>query len=226
MTAIGFDFDHTLGVDNGLEREAYYRYAEELGRPLDRGDAQARAGIDALLARFRTGELPFAQAVAVFGTSHGIEAELARYRSICFDLVDELVQPVAGARETIAALRERGVRLAILTNGWSPLQQKKIARALGDDAIQPILVSDELRALKPTPAAFEALVAALGADPADVWYVGDNPVADVGGAIAAGLRGVWFDWEGLVYPSHLPAPTRRIGALRELEALVENTTAP
>jgi HAD superfamily hydrolase (TIGR01549 family) len=226
MTAIGFDFDHTLGVDNGLEREAYYRYAQELGRPLDRGDAQVRAAIDALLATFRAGELPFAEAVAMFGTSHGIDAQLTRYREICLALVDELVQPVAGARETIAALRERGVRLAILTNGWSPLQQKKVARVLGDHAIEPILVSDELGALKPAPAAFDALVAALGTDPSDAWYVGDNPVVDVAGAIAAGLRGVWFDWEGLVYPSHLPPPTRRIGALRELEALVENTTAP
>jgi HAD superfamily hydrolase (TIGR01549 family) len=225
MTAIGFDFDHTLGVDNGLEREAYYRYAEELGRPLDRADAPIRASIDALLARFRAGELPFAQAVELFGNSHGVQAQLARYRTICFDLVDELVQPVDGARETIAALREAGVRLAILTNGWSPLQQKKIARALGDHAIEPILVSDELRALKPSPVAFVALVAALASDPAETWYVGDNPVADVGGAIGAGLRGVWFDWEGLVYPPHVPPPTLRIGSLRELEALVENTTA-
>jgi HAD superfamily hydrolase (TIGR01549 family) len=226
MTAIGFDFDHTLGVDNGLEREAYYRYAQELGRPLDREDAQVRGEIDGLLARFRAWELTLPEAVDAFGRSHGLKTDVERYRTICYDLVDELVQPVDGARETIAALRERGVRLAILTNGWSPLQQKKIARALGDHAIEPLLVSDQLPAQKPALTAFEALVEVLGADRADVWYVGDNPVADVAGAIAAGLRGVWFDWEGLVYPAGLPRPTRRIGSLRELEALVENTTAP
>jgi FMN phosphatase YigB (HAD superfamily) len=226
MTAIGFDFDHTLGVDNGLEREAYYRYAQELGRPIDRSDVRVRDEIEALLTRFRAGEITLAEAVIEFGRRHALATDVARYRTICYGLVEELVQPVDGARETIAALRERGVRLGILTNGWSPLQQKKIARALGDQAIEPILVSDQLPAPKPATTAFEALVAALGADGGDVWYVGDNPVNDVGGALEAGLRAVWFDWEGVVYPEDLAPPTRRIGSLRELEALVENTTAP
>jgi hypothetical protein len=37
---------------------------------------------------------------------------------------------------------------------------------------------------------------------------------------------VWFDWEGLVYPDDVPPPTLRIGALRELEELVENAVDP
>ncbi len=31
MIAVGFDFDHTLGVDHSLEVEAYVRFAAELG---------------------------------------------------------------------------------------------------------------------------------------------------------------------------------------------------
>jgi len=57
-------------------------------------------------------------------------------------------------------------------------------------------------------------------------YIGDNARGDGGGALAAGLRAVWFDWEGLSYPQDVPPPTRRISTLRELEALVENTIAP
>jgi phosphoglycolate phosphatase-like HAD superfamily hydrolase len=53
MIAIGFDFDHTLGVDNGLERKAMYAYAGELGRPLDPQDALWRVKVDELLATFR-----------------------------------------------------------------------------------------------------------------------------------------------------------------------------
>src|SRR6202035_3357146 len=53
MIAVGFDFDHTLGVDNGLEREALYAYAHELGRPLDPGDAAWRTRVEDLLATFR-----------------------------------------------------------------------------------------------------------------------------------------------------------------------------
>ncbi|HYZ15578.1 MAG TPA: HAD family hydrolase [Candidatus Acidoferrum sp.] len=226
MTAIGFDFDHTLGVDNGLEREAFYRYAEELGRPLDRKDPLVHERIEKLLLRFRSGSITLHETARLFGEWLGLAADVERYREICYSLVDELVRPVDGARETIAALREQGVRMAILTNGWTPLQQMKIARALGEDAIEPVLVSDALNALKPAREAFDALVAALGVDRSDVWYVGDNPVTDIGGALAAGLRAVWFDWEGLKYPADIPPPTLRITTLRELETLVENTTAP
>jgi hypothetical protein len=42
MIAFGFDFDHTLGVDNGLERRALYDYARELGRSLGPRDENIR----------------------------------------------------------------------------------------------------------------------------------------------------------------------------------------
>jgi FMN phosphatase YigB (HAD superfamily) len=126
------------------------------------------------------------------------------------------------------ACRARGVPIAVLTNGWTPLQQKKIARALGADIVDsmPILVSDALNAYKPDPAAFAALADTLHTPREHVWYVGDNPRGDVGGALAAGLRAVWFDWENLSYPQDVPPPTLRIASLRELETLAENTIAP
>ncbi|MBV9440446.1 MAG: HAD family hydrolase, partial [Candidatus Eremiobacteraeota bacterium] len=143
-----------------------------------------------------------------------------------FALVDPLVRPIDGAPELVASLRARGIATAVLTNGWTPLQQKKIARALGADAFPLVLVSDALGAIKPQRAAFDALVHALGAPRERVWYVGDNARGDVGGALAAGLRAVWFDAEGAAYPGDLPPPTLRITALREVEALAENLIAP
>ena len=225
MIAAGFDFDHTLGTDGGLERQALYAYARELGRPLADGDDGPKRSVDECLASFRNGALSMDAAIAHFGTVLGAHATGARWREICCGLVDELVRPIDGAVEMLARLQQRGVRIAILTNGWTPLQQRKIARALG--AIDfPVLVSDRLGVQKPARAAFDALVAALAVDRSDIWYVGDNPAADVAGALGAGLRAVWFDWEGVPYPPDAPAPTRRIHALRELEDAVENTYAP
>jgi HAD superfamily hydrolase (TIGR01509 family) len=225
---IGFDFDHTLGVDQGLELRALYAYAQELGRPLDERDTALRDAVAILLADFRAGLLTLESLVLVFAEQLGASgADPQRWRERCYELVDELVRPIDGARETLARMRSRGVPVAILTNGWTPLQQKKIARALGDAAHGlTVLVSDELGAVKPARAAFDALVAALGVPREHVWYVGDNPVGDVAGALAAGLRAVWFDWEGLSYPQDVPPPTLRVASLRELEALAENTYAP
>ena len=224
---IGFDFDHTLGIDHGLELRALYAYAAELGRPLDERDADVHAALAKLLADFRAGLLTLDSLVLVVAEMLGAQGDPDRWRELCYGLVDELVVPVDGAREMLARLRERGIPTAILTNGWTPLQQKKIARALGDAADGlTVLVSDALGAVKPSAAAFDALVDALGVAREHTWYVGDSPPADVAGALAAGLRAIWFDWEGVSYPQNFPPPTLRIAALRELETLGENTYAP
>ncbi|MDQ6943635.1 MAG: HAD family hydrolase [Candidatus Eremiobacteraeota bacterium] len=228
--AFGFDFDHTLGVDNGLERKALYAYANELGRRLDPNDDAVRKHFEALLADFRAGTTSMDEMIASFAASIGAEgtaANTARWQQHCYDLVDELVRPIDGARELLAGLRARAVPAAILTNGWTPLQQKKIARALGDDALgMTILVSDAIGAIKPARAAFDALVASLAVPRECVWYVGDNARGDAGGALAAGLCAVWFNWENQSYPQDLPKPTMTVAALRELTELAENTIAP
>ena len=227
--AIGFDFDHTLGVDNGLERKALYAYARELGRPQDAADETVRAQFEAILSDFRNGVTPMDEMIARFAAAIGAKNTAApeRWQQHCYDLVDELVRPVDGARELLGALRARGVPTAILTNGWTPLQQKKIARALGDAALSlTILVSDAIDAIKPARGAFDALVAALETPRERVWYVGDNARGDAAGALAAGLRAVWFNWENQTYPQDLPMPTLTVTALRELTKLAQNTIAP
>ena len=230
LIAIGFDFDHTLGVDNGLERKALYAYARELGRSQDPHDAVVRKRFEDVLADFRAGLMTMDEMIAQFAAAIGADpaaANTTRWQQHCYDLVDELVRAIDGALDVLAYLRARGVPAAILTNGWTPLQQKKIARALGGAGLGiPILVSDAIRAIKPQRAAFDALVAALAVPRERLWYVGDNARGDVGGALAAGLRAVWFDWENQSYPQDLPTPTLTIAALRELIELAENTIAP
>jgi FMN phosphatase YigB (HAD superfamily) len=227
LAAVGFDFDHTLGVDNGLECRALFLLAADLGRPIPPEDQHRRTQLDGLLAAFRGGEFGLDEMLARFADELGLRSvDPDAWRARCYALVDAMVRPVPGASELIAALRRRAIPVAILTNGWSPLQQMKIARALGPHAVDTILVSDQLGVAKPELAAFDTLVAAFGALRADIWYVGDNARADVGGALAAGLRAIWFDAEGQTYPADLPPPTWSIHALRELEAFIENTVAP
>jgi FMN phosphatase YigB (HAD superfamily) len=227
--AVGFDFDHTLGVDNGLERFAFVRLAAELSVPISLDDPERAALVDGVLLRFRNDELTHDAAVAEFvkalggaRTNRGAISLGNRYREICYDLVDELVRPIDGAPKLIAELGDAGVRMAILTNGWSPLQERKVTRALGTFP-GAILVSDRLGAQKPSDRAFKSLADTLGCARADVWYVGDNPLVDVAGAHAAGMHAVWFDWEGHGYPAELPPPDARIHRLLDLMAVVRGS---
>jgi len=229
--AVGFDFDHTLGFDNGLELHAFGRLAEQLGAPIDIDQPDTSASIEALLAPFRAAEEPMEAMLSRFAATFAPSAQRldfdavalsVRYREICYRLVDELVQAMPGAVECIAALAALDIPIGILTNGWSELQERKIARALGDFP-GPVLVSDVVGAYKPSAQAFRKLEAALGVDPSDLWYVGDSPAADIAGAGAYGLRTVWFNRGGHAYPADLAAPTAQIEHLAALAPIVRGT---
>lgn len=220
IAAVGFDFDHTLGIDNKLERVAFLRL-------IDREYVRCAASlndeiehIDALLARQRSGAFTIDEAVERFARERDATdppACVIEYRRMCVEMVEEFVIAEPGVRDMLSALRDRGVPYAILTNGWSPLQQRK-AQKIGFDGA--VLVSSDLGVQKPESEAFAALARALGVPVSETAYVGDDPSHDVAGAIAAGMQGIWFDAEGAAYDEKSAEPSQVIHSLAELAALV------
>lgn len=94
--------------------------------------------------------------------------------------------PVEGVERLLESLREQ-YRVGLLTNGPARAQRAKLERLGWTDSFDAALVTGELPAGKPDGAAFEALVDALGTEPAETVYVGDDVRDDVGGAADAGL---------------------------------------
>ncbi|MCW5942679.1 MAG: HAD-IA family hydrolase [Fimbriimonadaceae bacterium] len=93
---------------------------------------------------------------------------------------------------TLEALRERGVRLAVLSNWDQSLERVLEARGLRA-FLEVVVASLVIGVEKPSPAIFETLLTALDLPPGAVWHVGDNPLDDVQGARGAGLRGLLID---------------------------------
>lgn len=221
--AVGFDIDHTLCIDNKLERVAFLHLLEEIAD--EAGGAfgsltDETRGIDDLLAWQRGGGGTIDEAVFRFVAAHGVTPRAEhpeRYRARALSLVDTFVIPAPDARATLAALRARAIPHAILSNGWNPLQLRK-AQRVGFDGVP--LVSADLGVAKPDAHAFAALTNLLGEPSSSTVYVGDDPRADVAGAIAAGLGGVWLDNEGNAYPAMLPPPTHVVHALHDLLTLL------
>jgi FMN phosphatase YigB (HAD superfamily) len=229
--AVGFDFDRTLGIDQHLERRAFGVLAADLGTPIDIEAKNEQELIERLLVPFRRATMAMEDMVEQFvatlpprAQAHGLPPEeLAdRYRDACYGLIDDLVLPLPGARACIDDLVAHGIPVGILTNGWSPLQERKIAHALGTFP-GPVLVSEIIGAYKPSGVAFATLEHALGCTAGELWYVGDNPEVDIDGARAYGVRGVWFDWENGTYPPELAPPAARIEALAELAAVIRGS---
>ena len=220
---MGFDFDHTLGIDNKLERVAFLQMLDAActsgGSCIGTLDEEIRC-IDAILAKQRSGAFSIEEAVETFMRERGApdpQAYPARYKQLCIDMVPSFVIPEPEVREMLAQLRERGVPCGILTNGWSPLQQHKARRVSFSG---PVLVSSDLGVQKPDVAAFDALAKALGVPREEIAYVGDTPASDVAGALRAGMTAIWFDAEGIPYPQELPPPSASIRRLTELLSFV------
>jgi HAD superfamily hydrolase (TIGR01509 family) len=225
---IGFDLDHTLLIDNHLERVAFLRLLEDVilygGSPRVSLAEEVRK-VDDLLARQRAGLFSIEDAVLRFAVDRGAEASnslVEKYKTLVLGMVESFVVPVPGVRVMLRALRERGFGTAALSNGWSPLQERKAA-CIGFDG--PVLASSVIGFQKPDARAFAALVEALGVARSAVWYVGDDPRIDITGAAAAGLLTVWFDFEGTGYPQDAPPPTRKIASLSDLLVALQGTSA-
>lgn len=220
---VGFDFDHTLGIDNKIERVAFLRLLNQLGTASGEQEIPA---IDALLIEQRSGKYTIDEAVIRFVRGHApgvsdCSQYINWYKQTVLNTVDDFVIPLPGAVEMLAGLKARHVPVALLSNGWSPLQARKAAR-VGFQG--PVLVSDQIGTQKPDPLAFDYLLTALQMPASQVFYVGDNPGVDIGGCMKVGIRGIWLDAEGIAYPTELSKPSHTIHALNELLSVLPGPT--
>lgn len=101
------------------------------------------------------------------------------------------LEPIADALETVAELRRRGVRLALVTNGSAADQRAKIGRHAVDRRFDAVLVEGEVGFGKPDPRIFRLALKRLGTTAAEAWMVGDDLPWDIAGAQAVGIHGVW-----------------------------------
>jgi putative hydrolase of the HAD superfamily len=111
-------------------------------------------------------------------------------------------------------------RHGILSNSSIHNQHRKLTVLGVRDRFEAVVCAAELGVAKPEAAAFHAACDALGLAPQDVAYVGDQPDIDAGGAIAAGLTGIWLDRGGLGGRPEL----MRITGLEELPGLLRPDT--
>ena len=95
------------------------------------------------------------------------------------------VKPYAHIRETIQSFKDRGYKLAILSD-FPPDQKGDIwgTRELFD----VVCGSEELGALKPSKFTFGSLAIKLGLPTESILYVGNSIPSDVEGAAAAGMK--------------------------------------
>lgn len=89
------------------------------------------------------------------------------------------------------ALKARGLRLGIITNGFGEFQMKSIHGLGIRDYFDCILVSEWEGMKKPDPELFHRALEALDVTPGTAMFVGDHALHDIQAAKRVGMRTVW-----------------------------------
>lgn len=126
-----------------------------------------------------------------------------------------------GAFDVLRTLRERGMRMGILTNGFSETHREKIALLQLGEYFDAIFIADEVGMIKPDPLLFAHACTTLGSAPARTAMVGDRYERDVRGALDAGLFAIWFNVRGETLAPGLPAPSAVCESILDIPALLE-----
>eukprot|EP00727_Mastigamoeba_balamuthi_P009828 m51a1_g5468 hypothetical protein (230) ;mRNA; r:274088-274926 len=99
-----------------------------------------------------------------------------------------------GMREMLAELRQRGLKIAALSNGNTATSTKKLAVNGILGYFDVVHGADTVPAAKPSPDGIAMICAKLGVRPDEAAMVGDSQ-ADAGAAKAAGVTGIGAFWD-------------------------------
>jgi putative hydrolase of the HAD superfamily len=120
------------------------------------------------------------------------------------------------AAPALRALREDGRRLVVVSN-WDASLHERLEQTGLAPLVDAAVASAELGHAKPDPAIFAHALELAGAPAEAALHVGDSSVADVEGALGAGLRAVLVVRNGARRSA--PADVPVIESLAELPAL-------
>ena len=104
---------------------------------------------------------------------------------------------VEGAVDVLTSLRGAGIVVGIVTNNLRAEQVLKLDRCGLTQHIDALVTSEDAGTAKPNPEIFAKALGALGMTSAQTVMVGDAWDTDIAGALAAGLRPIWFNWRAL-----------------------------
>jgi len=99
-----------------------------------------------------------------------------------------LVVPYPRVRSTLVRLKERGLKLGIVSDAprlsaWIRLAEMNLA-----DFFDVVITLGDSKKFKPFPTSFRKALRGLNLAPQEVLFVGDNPERDVKGAKALGMH--------------------------------------
>lgn len=227
-----FDLDDTLHDDTAAYQEAARLVAQEIARLhaidpaalLNAYIAEAQAFWKKLSVEHLTAGITDTRAQLWADALHAVgiddvalaqrcAADYTRFRA-------DVLELSPGALECIEALRARGCKLGIVTNGFAETHHDKIARLGLTPLFDALFIADEMGMVKPDPAVFRHACEVLGSVPERTAMVGDRYDRDIAGAKRSGLFTVLIDVHAIPIPDGAPLPDVVVRTIADVLAVL------
>jgi len=225
LQAVLFDLDDTLHDDTAAYHGAAARVARDVAGESGVAADPLLAAYIAQAERFWSGlssatlEMPLGHLRArmwhaALSASGLDDLALAERCAIAYNAYRrDLLELWPGSLELLQRLRADGLKLGLITNGFSETHRDKIVLLELQDAFDEIFIADEVGMVKPDPRLFRLAAERLGVAPESCAMVGDRFDRDVRGAAAVGMFTVWVNVRNEAVPADLRpnAVVARIG---------------
>ncbi|MFO7881249.1 MAG: YjjG family noncanonical pyrimidine nucleotidase [Kosmotogaceae bacterium] len=199
-----FDLDNTLLDFNRSQREALKRSMKRYGLTVDEKTRELYERInEKWWSYFSQGKYKkdyivvarFKEFFEAAGIKNG-NPELTSKEYL--DELSRLAFFMPGAESVLKYLKQKGQRMAVITNGVERVQQGRSKELDLDKYIEFVLTSERVGKPKPDPEIFFEASRLSGVPLEKSIYIGDNPDSDLMGAQRAGIDFILFDNENKV----------------------------
>jgi 2-haloacid dehalogenase len=155
-------------------------------------------------------------------TERALDFAFAKFPNVDHSLHERLLDAYrsldayAEVPNVLRALRERGAKTAVLSNGNREMLEAAFTSAKLDTLLDRLLSVDEVRVFKTDPRVYQLVLDAFSCDKEDVTFVSSNRW-DVAGATSFGFSAVWVNRTGQPDEYVALPPTRNVASLAELQ---------
>ena len=129
-----------------------------------------------------------------------------------------------GAAEFLDYLHENGIRTGVISNMCyaNMALRTRLNRYLPNNRFEFVITSSDYVLRKPEKLIFDVAIRRANLDPREIWYIGDNPNADVVGSSGVGMHPVLYTGAHMRDYSNMPKlQFDVVDSFKELQALVE-----
>lgn len=157
------------------------------------------------------------QRFSIWAKKLGVSAD--ELNSGFLNAMAQICTPLPGAESLLENLSNK-VKMAIITNGFTELQQARLENTGLKKYFSEVVISEQVGLAKPDVGIFEYTLDKLKhSDKSSVLMVGDNPHSDILGGMQAGLDTCWLNHHGVPVPANIK-PTYEVADLHQLQSLL------